>query len=82
MNSAFDGTELEMLYPATYEGIAVGDRVKIASDLADDVKRGNIAIVTGLDTHPKYPVTVTVHKLKGNDIHNLPVGLDEIVLDA
>lgn len=81
LSDIYDGIEANTLHPQTYEGIAVGDRVRITRDLAQDVKRGNIGVVTALDDHPAYPVTVTVQKMAGQDVKGLPVGLDEIELD-
>lgn len=79
--NTFDPREIEHLNPATYEGIAKGDRVVFTEDVADDIKRGQVAIVTDLDDHAVYPVTVTVLKPAGQDVEGLPVKLTEIAVD-
>jgi hypothetical protein len=72
---------LEGLYPTTYEGFEVGNKVRFTRDVADDVTTGNVGIITEIDNHPEFPFTVTVLKLAGQNIENLPVSPAEIELD-
>lgn len=76
--AAFDGIEANNLHPATYEGLAVGDKVRFVKGVADDVQPGQVAVIVALDSHDLYPVTVNVQKPAGQDIKSLPVALDEI----
>lgn len=59
----------------------IGSKVRFVTDVADDVKTGAVAVVTDLDAHEQFPVTVTVQKPGGADIPNLPVRLNEIEAD-
>lgn len=70
---------VEGLNPATYEGFAVGDKVRFVTDLADDVKAGTTAVITALDDHEIYPATVSIEKTaKGKRVDDVPVSLAEI----
>jgi hypothetical protein len=71
---------LEGLNPSTFEGFAIGDRVSITRRLAEDVDAGAVAIVTDIDDHPVYPLTVTVQRPAGQDIKGLPVAVEEVAV--
>ena len=74
----FDPNEVEAVFPATYEGIAVGDTIKLTKRVADDLPAGATGIVTGLDNHKGFPVTVTM--IKPVTVENLPLSLDELTV--
>lgn len=56
----------------------VGAKVTFVSKVAEDVLPGNIAVITAVDQHEIYPLTVRVLKANGTAIDALPIKVNEV----